>query len=195
MPTEATEEFLAHYGVLGMRWGVNKEESTSFLNVTDPITGKKSKILYNDKKVQLSRNSDGSVKIEGTNKRAIAAVNRQLKTANAHPDHDIARDTLKKPLNSISNKDLKRTNERLQLEKQYSTLKYERSTVGKGQAHVKTTLALIGTGATVGITVSKLATPANIAKAKVGLAYAQRYLNNPTAFRRAMRVARLATGK
>lgn len=194
MPTEATEDFLAHYGVEGMRWGIRKQESASaHLNITDPTTGKKAMINYDPKKVKVGRNKDGSISVSGNNKRAIANVKKQLTAAKAHPDHKIARETLKKTLASTSNKELKATNERLNLEKQYSQLKYERSTVGKGQTHVKTTLALVGTGLGVGLTVSKLATPDNVKRAKTGLAFIQRAVSNPEAYIRAVKVARLAT--
>lgn len=190
--TEESEDTLAHYGVLGMRWGYRKEEHDAHINVTDKATGKKSKVGYDSKKVTVTRNPDGTVSVRGTDKRAVSDVRKQLDRAKIHPDHEIARTTLKKPLSSISNKDLQATNQRLSLEKQYAQLRYDRSTVGKGQAHVKTTLALIGTGAATGITISKLATPKNIAIAKKGITYVSRAMANPEAYMRAVRVAKLA---
>ena len=193
--------FLAHYGVEGMRWGVRKENPISYMNITDPNTGKKSKIVYDPTKVQLSRNSDGSVAINGTNKKAIASVRRQLNAAKAHPDHTVARETLKKSLATVSNKDLKDTNTRLALEKQYSQLKYERSTVGKGKNYVGLILGLIGTGLTVATTYTKLATPENQVILKQGFNFINKkvpkliktQIKNPQILKRAANVARLAT--
>lgn len=194
-------EFLAHYGVEGMRWGVRKDTPTSHMNIIDPITGKKSKIVYDPTKVQLSRNSDGSVAINGTNKKAIASVRRQLTAAKAHPDHTIARETLKKPLATVSNKDLKDTNTRLALEKQYSQLKYERSTVGKGKNHIGIVLGLLGTAGTVLGTYAKLSDPKSQAAIKNGIQFIAKtnkksvttYITNPKVYSRALKVAQLAT--
>lgn len=98
-------DFLAHYGVKGMRWGVRKQ-------------------------------ADGSMKPSG-------------KTPKSE-DHETSRELMKKRPSQMSNSELKKLNERLQLEKTYSELMTKQgSTVGKGQTYVKNSLSLAKTAGEV----------------------------------------------
>lgn len=93
-----TETYLAHHGILGMKWGrrlpeSDREESQKHL---------------------------------------------------AHPDHSSAHELAKNPTRHLSNAELQKINQRLQLETQYSKLKGQQSTIKKGHETVKTVLAIGG---------------------------------------------------
>lgn len=66
-----------------------------------------------------------------------------------HPDHSTAHTLKKKPVHQLSNPNIKTVNERLQLEKQLSSLKSTQSRIGKGQAFISTGLGVAGTGLAV----------------------------------------------
>jgi len=200
MLKEDNEDTLAHYGVEGMRWGVRKEERASaHFNTVDSATGRKKQVSYDPKRVNITRQADGSISVTG-DKRAVAAVKRQINTPTPHPDHKIARETLKKSLSTVSNKDLKATNERLNLEKSYTQLRFERSKVGQGKQHVGIILGVLGSVGTVATLYTKLAEPKNRETIKQGIKFIQKtnnknttaFLTNPKVYSRAANVAKLA---
>lgn len=90
MSEKAGEDFLAHYGVLGMKWGRRKNSSGSYTT-----TGRKAKNKYESK------------------------------------DSKAVRKLRKKKLNQLSNDELKKLNNRLQLEKQFKELKRSDTSAGK----------------------------------------------------------------
>lgn len=92
---EEVEDFIAHYGVKGMRWGVRKSRTSS----------------------PVERSEDSS--------RAQALLTR--------------------PRASMSNKELRDLNERLQLEKTYSELTKQTTTLARGQRIAKEIIAVGGT--------------------------------------------------
>ena len=99
--SSAADDFLAHYGVKGMRWGYRRQ-------------------------------SDGSVKPSG-------------KTPKSE-DHEASRALMKKRPSQMSNSELKKLNERMQLEQTYSQLMAKQgSRIGRGQGHVKTVLGVTKT--------------------------------------------------
>ena len=99
--SSVADDFLAHYGVKGMRWGYRRQ-------------------------------SDGSVKPSG-------------KTPKSE-DHATSRALMKKRPSQMTNAELKKLNERMQLEQNYSQLMAKRgSTIGRGHGHVKTALSVTKT--------------------------------------------------
>lgn len=90
MSADAGKDFLAHYGVLGMKWGRRKNSSGGYTS-----TGRKAKNKYESK------------------------------------DSKSVRKLRKKKLNQLSNEELKKLNNRLQLEKQFKELKRSDTSAGK----------------------------------------------------------------
>jgi hypothetical protein len=92
--TLTTENFLAHYGVLGMHWGVRKNKTSKLP---------------------------------------------------AHPDHADAHSLDRKPINQLSNAEIKKLSERNQLEEKLLKSRAARSKIKKGENHVKAVLGIAGT--------------------------------------------------
>lgn len=92
---DAADDFLAHYGVKGMRWGKRRSASS-----------------------------------------------RQTSE-----DHQEAQTLKKKHTSEMSNAELRKLNERMQLEQNYSQLmSKEKSTVDRGHAHVRKVISVAKTG-------------------------------------------------
>lgn len=105
---------LAHFGILGMRWGYRNPDSQ-----------------------REEGESSGRTKSSTEDKKLV------------HPDHASAHDLAKNPTKQLSNADLQKVNQRLQLETQYSKLKSQTgslSSIKKGNETVKT---LLGVGTSV----------------------------------------------
>jgi hypothetical protein len=114
--TENPEEFLAHFGVKGMKWGVRK--------------------------------SSPPVHLSGDRKK--------LNTVSS------------KPVESMTNRQLKEANSRLQMEKQYKDLTKQPSAIDKinaGNNKVRSILAIAGTATTV---YTMATSPAGKAAVKAG---------------------------
>ena len=110
--SEQVEEFLAHYGVKGMRWGVRKRSSES--SDSAPSGGKK----------KYKVNEDGSVEVPVTRNSVTgtdAAVNPKGKPASDDAATKYVVDARIKALglDAVSNSELKAFNERLNLERSY----------------------------------------------------------------------------
>lgn len=107
----AIDDFLAHYGVKGMRWGVRKDRSAGGSGSSG--SGSKKKI----------------VRSTGAAKPATKAV--------AKAKTDAAKPSIKKPSHAkdakeMSDDDLKKILSRMQMEKQYAQLMSEREQAGQG---------------------------------------------------------------
>src|SRR5690606_15955235 len=94
--------FLAHYGVKGMKWGVRKDRRRSAY----------SKDYARTRRIQ----------------------NRAKKSG----------------VTSLSNKDLKDLNTRIELEKKYRELKNQTSTIKRGESQVNKIIGLVGTATAAG---------------------------------------------
>jgi hypothetical protein len=103
--SDAADEFLAHFGKKGMKWGVRHEVG-----------------------------SDGRV----------TAAPRKVK-AEPSEDHTAVETLRKKSTPALSNTELKKINERLQLEKTYKELSQSKSTIDKGQKKVDRVLKTANT--------------------------------------------------
>lgn len=93
-----TDEEFAHYGVKGMKWGVRK--------TVDRV--KKSASDFKE------RND------------AALETRRRNKAEPTSEDHNLSRENMARKTSSLSNAELRKLNERLQLEQSYSDLKRKR---------------------------------------------------------------------
>ena len=102
---DATDDFLEHFGIKGMKWGRRK------VNVPKLGTAKK-----------------GPVSEDSAHAKATAEKLR------------------KSGISSLSNSELRKLNERMQLEQNYSNLLgQQKSAVDKGHNHVKSIMSIAGT--------------------------------------------------
>lgn len=96
------EKFLAHYGVLGMKWGRRK-----------PGTGK------------ASTRKKGSTRSE----KKVAA--QKVREKSQSPEYKKAQELKKKPAEQLTNEELRSLNNRLNLEKQYTQLTAKQKSEGR----------------------------------------------------------------
>lgn len=125
---EHKDEELAHYGVLGMRWG--RRHSGRYNNIPSGhvetfIKGKKTIV---DRRV-----------VSKAIKNKIRSQVPKKKEDNASDDHKMKIELGKKKLHEMSNTELRKLHERLQLEKQHSQLNPKH--VQKGLSYVKSITA------------------------------------------------------
>ena len=105
------DDYLAHYGVLGMKWGVRKDGRPQG---------------YQGGKTNSKRKKKVSVAVSEDKKQSNVLLKK-------HPD-------------DLSNVELKRLNNRMELESNYKRLtKTDKSKFQKGYDYVKTGLAVAGT--------------------------------------------------
>jgi len=76
-----------------------------------------------------------------------------------HPDHAQARELNRQGSRNLSNADLRKLNERLQLEQQYSKLKTDKTAIAKIKKGNDAVKVLIGVGTTVTAAAALLRTP------------------------------------
>jgi len=115
------DDFLKHYGVLGMKWGVTRSEKAL---AAASKTRAKSKKTY-------KRKSKTAPKIK----------------AQASEDYTQARDLQRKKAKSLSNEEMQVLVTRMNLEQNYSRL--NPSNLKKGMAATKTTLEVVGVATNV----------------------------------------------
>ena len=111
--TNEAENFLAHAGVLGMKWGVHKRSTVGGPNLS----------LKLQKKVLEKA---GAARAKAIAKRA--------------PEHIDLTKTKKSPAKNLSNAEIQKAITRMNLEKQYSSLNPKG--ISKGQKQVAAVLAL-----------------------------------------------------
>lgn len=121
--TDTAKEFLAHYGVPGMKWGVRK---------TRPPRTVRARVGDSD-------------------------------------DYIVSRNNKRRKVRTLSNQEIKKTNERLQLEKQLAQLKRDQAAITKGHNFIKSTLAFGATGAAIYTFAQSPFGKASIKKAKTYL--------------------------
>lgn len=88
--------------------------------------------------VRRARGSDGRVSSTG-----------RRKTSPSSKDRSQTDKLVKRPVRTLTNKQIQQVNNRLQLERTLNQLKTDRSTVNRGHNYVKAALAVAGTGVAV----------------------------------------------
>lgn len=118
-------EELYHYGVLGMKWG--KRKAAIYRN--------KAKQERNKKSIDKANKYDAKA----------AKIERSINIKNSRISADSRRVSKirKKPINEMSNQDLRDVNKRLELESKYKELK------GKSNIGKKVVQTFIATGTTI----------------------------------------------
>lgn len=112
------EEFLAQYGVKGMRWGQRRARASSA-----------------DGKQSARFTAKGGGRVTASSKDKVSSDFKKVATHRGKPSH------------TLSNKQLKAINERMNLEQQYA--RANPSTLKRGDAKIKELLAIAGTGVAV----------------------------------------------
>lgn len=159
--TDSVEDFLMHYGVLGMHWGVRKDvdgpsrandRANIYRNRIDELRAKKP---FN-RAQRLAINAQiTALQLKEKEARNTAAIGRKARAAAAardaklSDDHKLSRERLQKKSRELSNKEIRETNDRLQIEKKLSELRRENRKIEQGRKKVEFTLKVVGTAAAV----------------------------------------------
>lgn len=130
-------EVLAHYGIPGMRWGVRRGGDPHMLTAKRQLAADKKLVKKLDdgkhlsigfgKKRQAAYDARDRKRLEGR----IAKNEEKLRPSVLSDDHTRKTTIQKKRLEEMSNKELRELNERLQLERNYRSLKSDEIAPGK----------------------------------------------------------------
>lgn len=158
---DSVEDFLKHYGVLGMHWGIRKDvngpsRANDRANIyRTRIEELRAKKPFN-RAQRLAINAEiTALAIKEKQARNTAALGRKSRAAAAardaklSEDHKISRERLQKKTRELSNKEIRETNDRLQMEKKLSELRQENRKIQKGRKRVENSLKVVGTAAAV----------------------------------------------
>lgn len=157
-------DFLCHFGILGMKWGVRRYENK---DGTLTAAGKRrydNEKALNDRKKKDNRLPDEGVrdvnrwvKNDYTHAKAITDSSKQLTNSLADLERATDRSSKKErpraDLSSMTDKELRERINREFLERQYNDL-FNPKKVSKGREHVKETLGIVGS--VLGVTSSAL---------------------------------------
>lgn len=120
---EAHEAVVEHFGVKGMKWGVRKNRST--VDLVSDKTGARTTIKYDPTKAKVTQGPDGRPSIVGS-KSEVRKIQKQI---DRHPSDDAARAAMaarkakRGGTHSLSNKELQDLVTRMNLEKQFNSLR------------------------------------------------------------------------
>lgn len=129
---------LAHSGVMGMKWGKRKRSGS----VSVVKTGEKAKTPEKPKTSEKAKIPEKPKTVE---KPKEAEKSKEEDSSNSLSDRKKNVDSVSKTqVKELTNSQLKSANERMQLEKTYSSLKGEQSTLARGQKRINT-LVSVGT--------------------------------------------------
>lgn len=164
--------YLAHYGVLGMKWGrrrakkytqraaSNREQAKGLTDEANSYR-KEAKYATGKKRAQLNKMADQasneaksySSKAKAQEQKAnnltkkYSSSTKQNKQRNYSDDHKETRAIKKKKVSEMSNEELKKVNTRMELEKKYNTV--NTVTVSKGAAYLSTAALMTTTVSTL----------------------------------------------
>lgn len=118
---DPAEDFLAHYGVKGMRWGVRKDrgDTTQAVSVGN---GMAVVLKYNKNDVTVEANPGGGVNFIGTRKAVDSLKSQLANNPRVSEEHAKASQYANTPSSKLSNEELKVLTSRLELERKYASL-------------------------------------------------------------------------
>lgn len=120
---DSFDDFLAHYGVPGMKWGIRNDKRSSSVTITSPSTGEKASV-----KVPKGASVNPVTRqVTGTNKRAVKAAQAEVDKATLllkrkegmSGDFRQAYEARQKHPSELSNQELQALVTRLDLEGRY----------------------------------------------------------------------------
>lgn len=131
------DDVLAHYGVIGMRWGVRRGPQSHMLTTKRQLAKdeKKLKKLNDGKHLSVGFGKKRQAAYDARDRayleKNIAKNKEKLRPSVLSDDHVKKTTIQKKRLEEMTNKELRELNERLQLERNYRSLKSDEIAPGK----------------------------------------------------------------
>lgn len=107
------DDFLTHFGVKGMKWGVRKKSKTAKVKVTNSESGRSAEISYNPRKTTVNAQTG---EISTSSKKELKSIRGQVK---------------KNQLKLMSDDELKGRINRLKMEQEFSKLSANSDSPGK----------------------------------------------------------------
>lgn len=127
-------DYLIHYGVPGMKWGVRKDRKSGSSSNSGSLKKKESKLeetLSNRKKAAIAK-KEARINVRKAKKEAKANAKIAVTSAkeNIKANKKISKIESRKKISELSDAELKRRIDRLEMEKKYKNLKKEEVNAG-----------------------------------------------------------------